>query len=168
MISTPLPDSALLIALSVTAFAALLSVVGGSVHDLARWRSKRVEERTHRDLAVVVFGADTDAAAAVEHLSKRHRQKLLALIQRLSADLSGDALLRLRQLVAGSALDRHIQRRLNSRLWRRRAQGAGSLPYWGRTTLSGRHCSTMPTHSYGRVPPRRWTNRISRNTRAGS
>ncbi len=100
-------------------------LVVGAVHDLARRRNRRLSFRMQDDLAVVIAGSDEEAAAAAERLARRRKRTVLGLVQRLSADLDGEAVDRLRSLVAVAGLGRHIRRRVDSRNWRRRAQAAG-------------------------------------------
>lgn len=104
--------------------AALFIVVGGSL-DLARWRSERRTDRIHALLAQILLGDEASAATAGERLGGYRPSTVIPLVQRLAADLSGEAIERLRTLVSSAALDRHIRARVRSRRWRRRAQGAG-------------------------------------------
>ena len=100
-------------------------VVIGAVHDVVRRRSRRLSQRIQDDLAMVIAGSEEDAEHAAERIARHRRNAVLGLVQRLAADLDGEAVDRLRNLVAVAALDRHIRRRMDSRSWRRRAQAAG-------------------------------------------
>lgn len=124
MISLPAATS-LNIGIALVVVSALAFLVVGLLHDFERWRAARVGSRINDDLGVVVFRGDADAAEAAARLAKHRRSTVLTLVQRLAADLDGDAAVRLRRLVDAAGLDRQIRRRLKSRSWRRRAQGAG-------------------------------------------
>lgn len=108
-----------------------LYVLGGGLLDVARVRKRRKYERMQRDLAIVLFRPGQEGAVAAERLAREPHSILLDLIQRSAVDLSGDADDRLRNLVAAAGLSRRIRRRIHSRSWRSRAQGAalaGLLP----------------------------------------
>lgn len=123
MISLP-AQAALVASLSALAGSVLLFLAVGLAHDLIRWRSARKADRVHDDLAIIVLGSEDEAALAAERLSHHRPAAVLSLVQRLSADITGDGAVRLRQLVGATGLDRRIRRRMRSRSWRRRAQGA--------------------------------------------
>lgn len=61
---------------------------------------------------------------AAERLARGAQRTLFDLLQRLAVDLNGEADRRLRILVATTGLDSRIRRRIRSRNWRSRAQGA--------------------------------------------
>ncbi len=111
-------------ALVVTATFAGAYLVVGLAHDRRRWNRRRLQDRVQSDIAVVLFGGERAAAVAAERLAGVPRTLLLDTIQRLATDLDGDADERIRRLVTTAGLHRPIRRRLRSRSWRRRAQGA--------------------------------------------
>ena len=115
----------LFVAAVIAASMAALFVVLGLSLDVARWRARRRRDRIHATLARVLLADEAGAEAAGERLARHRPATIIPLIQRLAADLDGEALERLRALVASAALDRHIRGRVRSRRWRRRAQGAG-------------------------------------------
>ena len=108
----------------LTAALAVAYLLSGWLHDRARRRRRRRAKRIQAALSVVLFGADADAAQAAAQLARMPRPLLLDMLQRLSADLSGESDHRLRALVTTAGLTRPIRARLRSRSWRRRAQGA--------------------------------------------
>ncbi|MEM7287839.1 MAG: HEAT repeat domain-containing protein [Actinomycetota bacterium] len=115
----------LFIAVAAAAGMAVVFVLLGLSLDLARWRAKRRTDRILGLLAQVLLGDEASAGRAAERLGRHRPSTVIPLVQRLAADLTGDAVERLRSLASSSALDRHIRARVTSRRWRRRAQGAG-------------------------------------------
>lgn len=115
----------LLIAAAVTVGTAVSFVAVGLFLDFSRWRARRRTDRIHELLARVLLADESKAAEAAERLARHRPAVVIPLVQRLAADVHGDAMVRLRALVSSAALDRHIRSRVNSRRWRRRAQGAG-------------------------------------------
>ena len=101
----------------------------GWLHDLARARRRKNTKFAQAELSVLLFSPDAEAAQAADRLGRATRNLVLDMVQRLASDLSGDADRRLRHFVLTAGLTRKIRRRLRSRSWRRRAQGAalGSL-----------------------------------------
>jgi hypothetical protein len=120
----PFPTFGLGSALLLLAGLIVTYLAVGLATDVRRRRRERAAERIRRDLATVLFRPGDGAAAAAERLVRGSRSGLLDLIQRLAADLDGDADRRLRQLVGTAGLSRRIRRRIRSRSWRSRAQGA--------------------------------------------
>ena len=104
-------------------------VLVGWLHDLAKARHRQIAKRAGVQLSVLLFRPDVEAAQAAERLGRAPRNLLLDMVQRLASDLSGEADRRLCNFVLTAGLTRKIRRRLRSRSWRRRAQGAalGSL-----------------------------------------
>ncbi len=111
-------------AAAATAGLAASYLLIGALHDHRRWRRTRILGRVQADLAVVLFHGEDAAAAAGGRLADAPRRLVLDMVQRLAADLDGDADDRLRKLVGTAGLHRPIRRRLRSRAWRRRAQTA--------------------------------------------
>ena len=112
-----------------TAVMIVTYVFVGWLHDLASARRRRITKRAEVQLSLLLFRPDVEAAQAANRLGGAPRNLLLDMVQRLASDLSGDADRRLRTFVVSAGLVRRIRRRLRSRSWRRRAQGAalGSL-----------------------------------------
>lgn len=110
--------------LVIIAAVAGLYVASGGLLDLGRARRRRKSEQMQHDLAIVLFRPGQEGALAAERLAGEPRSILFDLIQRSAVDLSGDADDRLRSLVAAAGLSRRIRRRIHSRTWRSRAQGA--------------------------------------------
>lgn len=116
--------------ITVTLWMAVIVAVGGiyvvvgRLLDVSRARSRHTRRHMQRDLAVVLFRPRQEGAAAAERLARGPQSILFNLIQRTAIDLSGDADDRLRDLVAATGLTRRIRRRIHSRSWRSRAQGA--------------------------------------------
>ena len=115
----------LLFAAVITAGTALVFVVLGFGLDVARWRAARRRDRILALLARILLADEAGAEVASERLARYRPATIIPLIQRLAADLDGEAMGRLRALVSSAALDRHIRSKIGSRRWRRRAQGAG-------------------------------------------
>lgn len=130
MFPPPLPLPSMGPMLAVAIAAPVIYVVTGIAHDVARRRRARQTARLQRDLETIVLGSDEEAAATAESLI-RSPSLLLDVLPRLVCDLDGDADRRLRKLVAATGLGRHIRRRVRSRSWRRRAQGAALAPLLG-------------------------------------
>ncbi len=99
-------------------------LTAGVVNDMLRHRREARRDRIETDLATVMFQSEVQAAEAAGRLADMPHGAVFDLVQRLATDLGGDADERLRQLVSTAGLTRDIRRRLNSRSWRRRAQGA--------------------------------------------
>ena len=115
----------LLIAGAVTVGTAVAFLTIGFLLDFARWRAARRAGRIRELLARVLLADEARAAEAAERLGRHRPAVVIPLVQRLAADVRGEAMERLRALVSSAALDRHIRSRVKSRRWRRRAQGAG-------------------------------------------
>lgn len=96
----------------------------GLVNDIRRGLRSKLVERMQHDLAVVLFQPVPEAEAAARRLARDPKRPLVDLVQRSATDLSGDADRRLRSLVATAGLSSSIRRRIRSRSWRVRAQGA--------------------------------------------
>lgn len=99
-------------------------VAYGSAADLGR---KLLEDRRRRTLAalsVLLFEADDDAAAVHQAVGRLPNRVLIDVIQSLAIDLQGQAKERLLELTRVSGLQRSIIRRVSSRRWRLRVQGA--------------------------------------------
>ncbi len=118
------PPTTLLWGLVVIAMFAGCYVTVGGLLDAARAGRVRKRDEMQHDLAIVLFRPGQEGAVAAERLARGPRSILFDLIQRSAADLSGDADARLRSLVASAGLGRRIRRRIHSRSWRSRAQGA--------------------------------------------
>lgn len=116
--------SALVLGLAVTASLATAYVILGAVHDVFRKHRAKVRAGVQRDLATIMFRGDQEAAEAARRLARGPRTVLFDILQRLAADLVGDADRRLRDLATSAGLSQPIRARLHSRSWRRRAQGA--------------------------------------------
>lgn len=113
------------VAIVVAAAMAVIFVLVGLGLDVARWRAHRRTDRIHGLLARILLADEAGAGIAGERLSRYRPSTVIPLVQRLAADLDGEAMERLRALVSSAALDRHIRSKVASRRWRRRAQGAG-------------------------------------------
>jgi len=118
------PVSGLGITLIATAALAIAYLAGGFAHDVLRRRHLQAAESAAVDLAVVLFGDEIAAGVSAEALAKAPKTMLLDMVQRLAVDLDGESDDRLRKLVSATGHGRPIRRRLQSRSWRRRAQGA--------------------------------------------
>lgn len=119
---------------------ACVYLVTGLVIDSARALRARASRRARSHLTAVLIADEQDAAAAAARLSRASPAVLIPLVQRLAADLDGQADRRLRRLVGSTGLDRRIRRRAKSRKWRRRTQAAALAPLLpggdpGRTAL---------------------------------
>ncbi len=114
----------LLTAVWITVGVGVLYLLIGAINDIRRRRYVGVHDRMQANLATVLFRGEEEAALAAEQLARAPRTALLDMIQRVATDFSGDADVRLRNLVAAAGLTRPIRRLLSSRSWRRRAQGA--------------------------------------------
>ncbi len=112
------------LALSVLAACAVAYLVIGLVNDVRRRLRAKLVARMQHDLAVVLFQPVPEAEAAARRLARDPQRALIDLVQRSATDLSGDADRRLRSLVATAGLGSGIRRRIRSRSWRVRAQGA--------------------------------------------
>lgn len=112
------------LALIVLVVCAASYLVVGLVSDVRRGLRSRRLTRMQHDLAIVLFQPVPEAEAAARRLARDPQQALLDLVQRSATDLSGDADRRLRSLVAAAGLGSGIRRRIRSRSWRIRAQGA--------------------------------------------
>ncbi len=110
--------------LVVLAACALAYLAIGLLSDLRRRLRAKLLTRMQHDLAIVLFQPVPEAEAAARHLAKDPKRALIDLVQRSATDLSGDADRRLRSLVATAGLGSGIRRRIRSRNWRVRAQGA--------------------------------------------
>lgn len=125
----PLPRlSALLteprLGLAVLTACTLAYVAIGLVTDLRRQLRAKLLTRMQHDLAIVLFQPVPEAEAAARRLVREPQRALIDLVQRSATDLGGDADRRLRSLVASAGLGPGIRRRIRSRSWRVRAQGA--------------------------------------------
>lgn len=120
-------------------------LVTGLIVDITRAVRARSGQRARHQLVTVLVGDEQAAALAAERLSRTSATVLIPLVQLLAADLDGQADQRLRRLVGATGLAGHIQRRLTSRRWRRRAQAAALAPLLPaddprrRTLLGDRH-----------------------------
>lgn len=103
-------------------------LVTGLFVDTARALSARASTRARGQLATVLVSDEQAAAVAAERLARTSAAVLIPLIQRLAADLDGQADDRLRRLVGSTGLAGRIGRRSKSRRWRRRAQAAALAP----------------------------------------
>ena len=126
------PDFSLFDVTAVSVFTVVMIVtyiLVGWLHDLVRSRRRQIAERAGAELSALLFHPDVEAAQAADRLGRAPRNLLLDMVQRLASDLNGDADQRLRNFVLTAGLTPTIRRRLRSRSWRRRAQGAalGSL-----------------------------------------
>ena len=108
----------------VLATVAATYVLAGVFHDVRRRRGRARHRRMQHDLATVLFRPVPEAAAAANRLARGSKAAMYDLIQRSATDLSGVADQRLRSLVATAGLGPGIRRRIRSRSWRSRAQGA--------------------------------------------
>lgn len=113
---------------AATATMAVVYLVIGAVADLRRIVRRRRMAKLTADLATVLFGDEDVAADAAEKLVGIPASVLLPVLQRLTADLDGEADERLRNIVAVTGTTRAIARRIRSRRWRRRAQAASLCP----------------------------------------
>lgn len=111
-------------ALSVLATFAVCYLSTGFLLDVTRRRRQKRRRRLQESLAAVLFRPVPEAAVAAERLARGGQRTLFDLLQRLAVDLNGEADRRLRILVAMTGLDSRIRRRIRSRSWRSRAQGA--------------------------------------------
>lgn len=110
--------------LSVLGSFAACYVLIGLLLDVIRRRRERRREKLQEYLGAVLFLPVPEAAAAAERLARGGRRNLFDLLQRLAVDLHGEADRRLRILVSVTGLDARIRRRIRSRSWRSRSQGA--------------------------------------------
>lgn len=110
--------------LSLLAACAIAYLVIGLVNDVRRRLRSKLLTRMQHDLAIVLFQPVPEAEAAARRLARDSQRALIDLVQRSATDLSGDADRRLRSLVATAGLGSGIRRRIRSRSWRVRAQGA--------------------------------------------
>jgi hypothetical protein len=110
--------------LSVLATFAVCYLSTGFLLDVTRRRRQKRRRRLQESLGAVLFRPVPEAAVAAERLARGGQRTLFDLLQRLAVDLNGEADRRLRVLVAVTGLDSRIRRRIRSRSWRSRAQGA--------------------------------------------
>lgn len=103
-------------------------VVLGLFIDIVRAVRTRVAASIRGHLSIVLFADEEPAEAAAARLGRVSPRVLIPMVQRLAADLDGDADIRLHRLVSSSGLIGSISRRLRSRSWRRRAQAAALAP----------------------------------------
>ena len=103
-------------------------VVIGLVIDVVRAVRLRVAAAARAHLATVLFADEDPAAAAAARLGRVSPRVLIPMVQRVAADLDGDADIRLHRLVSSSGMIRAIAGRMRSRSWRRRAQAAALAP----------------------------------------
>ncbi len=120
-------DNLGLIGALVAATAAAYLVVG-LVLDVARAVEERIAARVRVQLSAVLFADEEPAEAAAARLGRVSARVLLPMVQRLAADLDGDADGRLHRLVASTGLIGVITRRMRSPSWRRRSQAAALAP----------------------------------------
>lgn len=107
----------------VAATIALYLVVGW-VSDVASRRRQQQLDRLYTDLVDVIFGSEAAAARAVDRLASMRRHLLLDTMQRVLCHLTGEPDDRIRRLALATGMTRPVRRRIRSRSWRRRAQGA--------------------------------------------
>jgi HEAT repeat protein len=103
-------------------------VVLGLIIDIVRALRTRVAAAIRGHLSLVLFADEEPAEAAAARLGRVSPRVLIPMVQRLAADLDGDADIRLHRLVSSSGLIGSISRRMRSRTWRRRAQAAALAP----------------------------------------
>ena len=99
-------------------------VAYGSAADLGRKLLESRRRRTLAALSVLLFEPDDDAAAVHQAVGRLPNRVLIDVIQSLAIDLQGQAKERLLELTRVSGLQRSIIRRVSSRRWRLRVQGA--------------------------------------------
>ncbi len=99
-------------------------VVWGAVADLAAKVLDRRKKRVLETLSVLLFESEAEAEAVHDRVRKLPRRTLLAVIQSLAVDLTGEAYERLRRLAQASGIQRFVVRRSTSRRWRLRVQAA--------------------------------------------
>jgi HEAT repeat protein len=107
---------------------AALYLVLGFVLDTVRAVRARIMDSTMVHLSAVLFADEEPAEAAAARLSRISPGILIPMVQRLAADLDGDADSRLHRLVSSSGLIGSITRRMRSPSWRRRTQAAALVP----------------------------------------
>ncbi len=100
----------------------------GLILDVARAVQERIAARVRLHLSAVLFADEEPAEAAAARLGRVSPRVLLPMVQRLAADLDGDADGRLHRLVASTGLIGVITRRMRSPRWRRRSQAAALAP----------------------------------------